>query len=83
MQSTSKCKIFSQKQPKVKNTIMNYFLSHFYGGDLDKIHLETQLLMVGPFCSELTNPSFKLKIFLRNLDLYHQLNKVHFSEVAT
>ena len=40
-------------------------------------NLETQLSMVGPFCSELTNPSFK--DVLRCLSSAEQS---HFSEVV-
>ena len=47
---------------------------------MDKIHLETQLLMVEPFCSELINPSFK-DIFEKFRSL-SSAEQVHFSEVV-
>ena len=42
MQLTSRCKIFSRKQPKVKeyhNELL--FVTNFHGADLDKVCLET------------------------------------------
>ena len=48
------------------------FVTNFYEVDLDKVHLEMQLSMVGPFCIELPTPL--LKMFLKSLDVYHQLS---------
>ena len=66
-----------KKQPKVKNNMMNYFLSQTF---MDKIQLETQPLMVEPFCSELINPSFK--DILEKFRSLSSAEQVHFSEVV-
>ena len=55
------------------------FVTNFYGADLDKVHLEMQLSMVGPFCSELTNSSFK--DVLEKFTCLSSAEQSHFSEV--
>ena len=56
------------------------FVTNFYGANLDKVHLEMQLSMVGPFCSELTNPSFK--DVLEKFRCLSSAEQSHFSEVV-
>ena len=56
------------------------FVTNFYGVDLDKVHLEMQLSMVGPFCNELTNPSFK--DVLEKFTCLSSAEQSHFSEVV-
>ena len=57
-----------------------FFATNIYGADLDKARLETQLSMVGPFCSELTNPSFK--DVLEKFRCLSSAEQSHFSEVV-
>jgi len=56
------------------------FVTNFYGGDLDKVRLETQLTMVESFCSEFDNPHFS-DIFGKFKSL-SSAEQSHFSEVV-
>ena len=56
------------------------FVTNFYGADLDKVCLEMQLSMVGPFCSELINPSFK--DVLEKFRCLSSTEQSHFSKVV-
>ena len=56
------------------------FVTNFYGGDLDKVRLETQLTMVESLCSEFDNPCFS--DILEKFKSLPSAKQNHFSEVV-
>ena len=47
----------SAKGEQFENEIL--FVTDFYGGDIDKARLETQLTMVKSLCNDLESPGFR------------------------
>ena len=56
------------------------FVTDFYGGDIDKAKLETQLTMVESLCSDLESPDFR--DIVEKFKSLSQAEQSHFSEVV-
>ena len=56
------------------------FVTDFYGGDIDKTRLETQLTMVKTLCSDLESPGFR--DIAEKFKSLSQAEQFHFSEVV-